>query len=74
MQVKTEGLSLMEALFSKLYIAKRNIAAIPVVTMSCPQPSDEDIEAENTAKAAQNGISGLFGSLEETQDQVIKTL
>jgi Clustered mitochondria len=74
MTVKTEGLALMEALFSKLYIAKRNIAAIPVVTISSAQPTDEDIEAENAAKAAQNGISGLFGSLEEAQDQVIKTL
>lgn len=64
----------MEALFSKLYIAKRNIAAIPVVTISCPQPSDEDIEAENAAKTAQNGISGLFGSLEEAQDQVAAKL
>jgi hypothetical protein len=73
-QVKTEGLALMEALCSKLYIAKRTITATPSVTI---YGGDEaaDLEEEEKAKARNAVVNdipmlGLFGGLDDSQEPV----
>jgi hypothetical protein len=73
-QVKTEGLALMEALCSKLYIAKRTITATPSVTI---YGSDEAVDLEEAEKAkARNAVVndipmlGLFGGLDDSQEPV----
>ena len=60
----------MSALFTKLYIAQRNIIATPCVTIHGPEPTQEEIEAEIQAKIAASNNFGMFGALEEPTDQV----
>lgn len=76
-QVKTEGLALMEALSSKLYIAKRTITATPSVTI---YGTDEAADLEEAEKAkARNAVLndnipmlGLFA--DDSQEPVSRRL
>jgi hypothetical protein len=63
LSVKTEALAVMEVMFSKLFIKRRTIAAIPNIILSGPS-YEEDIQAvKDKATAA---MSGILRGVEET--------
>ena len=61
----------MTSLFSKLYIAKRTITAVPSITIhGVAAPTEIEIEEEKAAKLALAASFGIFGAADEPSDQV----